>query len=51
MNREEWISRINQLNELELELQMQGTVVNIEWFRAMYGSRVPNRSWHYHRGT
>ncbi len=51
MEREEWITKINQLNELELELQLQGAVIRIEWFRAIYGSRVPNRSWHYHRGT
>lgn len=50
MNRE-WISKINQLNELELGLQINGTEISIEWFRAMYGVRPPNRSWHYHRGT
>ena len=50
MNRE-WISKINQLNELELGLQINEAEINIEWFRAMYGIRPPNRSWHYHRGT
>lgn len=51
MERKEWITRINQPNELELELQIHGAVINIEWFRAIYSTRIPNHSWHYHRGT
>ncbi len=47
----DWISQINQLNELELALQINGTIINIEWFRAMYTNHIPNRTWHYHRGT
>ncbi len=48
---EERVSKINQLNELELLMNVNGVNISIEWFRAMYVSRVPNRTWHYHRGT
>lgn len=47
----EWISQINHLNELELMIQTDSAIINIEWFRAMYSYRVPNRSWHHHTGT
>lgn len=39
------------LIELNLNIEMQGVSVDIDWFRLVSGRQPPNESWHSHSGT
>lgn len=41
-------SRTDRLETLELSFKTSKLSVDVEWFRALVSTAVPNRSWHFH---
>lgn len=39
---------LERLNELDISIRSDTDQINVDWFRAMYRTRVPNESWHSH---
>ena len=40
---------IKNLEKLDIRFHVDSLFVDVEWFRVLHSSEVPNREWHFHK--